>query len=361
MKKMIKKIFKKVLSFIKTRKTLVVVSLVLLIIGLFVGNSLFTPKKPKYQAALVEKKDLSSIVSASGKVKSDEEATLKFQTSGNLAWIGVKQWDRVSKWQAVACLDKEKLQKELEQELLDYMNERWDHEELMEHTYKDQALTEVIRIAKDKSQFDLTRVVLDVEISNIAIKYACLVAPIDGIVTEITAPHVGTNIYSVSDEIVISNPDKAVFSANVDEVDIGRVKKGMMAKVVLDAYPEEEINSLVEEVEFSSTVTSGGGTAFAVTFSLPPNTEGEKFKLGMNGDVEILTERKAEILVVPFEAIQESDDLGEYVWVVKNGQPEKQAIKVGISNDLETQILEGLNAGDQIVISGFKTLEKNHR
>jgi len=350
----------KIWQLVKTRYKLIVFSFIFLLAGFFIGKKfIFAPREAKYGTAQVIKKDLSSTVAASGEIKSDEEATLKFQTSGQLVWVGVKQWDKVEKWQSLACLDKEKLEKELKQELLDYMNERWDFEETTQETYRDQALTELIRIAKEKAQFDLERVVLDVEIANIALKYACLISPIEGIVTEITTPHPGSNVYLVSDKIVISNPEKVIFSANVDEVDIGKIKKGMPAKIVLDAYPEEEINSLVEEIEFTSTITSGGGTAFAVKFNLPPNTVDEKFKLGMNGDAEILSEERKDVLVVPFEAIQEEEGLGEFVWLVKADKTEKQPVKTGISNDLETQILEGVSAGDQVVISGFKTLGRN--
>lgn len=353
---------KKAFDFIWQRKKFVSLGLIILLLGFLLGfKIIFAPKKQKFQTTQVKKKSLSSIISASGKIKSDEEATLKFQTAGQLAWVGVKQWDKVEKWQGLACLDKETLQKTLEQELLDYMNERWDHEETTEESYKDQALTEIIRIAKEKAQFDLDRVVLDIEITNISLKYACLTSPIKGIVTEITIPHPGVNVTLATDKIVISNPEKVVFSANVDEVDIGKVKKGMPAKIILDAYPEEKIMTLVEKVEFTSTITSGGGTAFAVRFNLPLYTGDEKFKLGMNGDIEILTEERKGALVVPFEVIQENDELGEFVWLVKEGRPVKQKIKTGISDDVETQVLEGLNPGDEIVISDFKTLEKNHQ
>jgi len=98
----------------------------------------------------------------------------------------------------------------LEQELLDYMNERWDHEKTTEEDYKDQALTEIIRIAKEKAQFDLDRTVLDVEIQNIALKYSTLISPIEGIVTKTDFPQAGVNV-GITDKIVISNPKKACF------------------------------------------------------------------------------------------------------------------------------------------------------
>ena len=348
--------FKKILSFIKKRKIIILLSLLFLVGGLAIGTKIFSPKEPKYQTAKVEKKDLSLIISASGEITSDEEATLKFQTSGHLVWVGAKKGDKVKKWHTVAQLDKEKLQKTLEQELLDYMNERWDHEKTTEEDYKDQALTEIIRIAKEKSQFDLDRTVLDVEIQNIALKYSSLISPIEGIVTETDFPYAGINV-GITDKIVISNPRKLVFSANVDEADIGKIREGMKSKLILDAYSEEEINTLIQEIEFTSTITSGGGTAFSVKFNLPPNTEDEKFKLGMNGDVEIFVEERKDLLVVPFEAVQEKNG-DQFVILIAEKGFEKRLVETGFSDDIYTEIKTGLEKGDTVAVSGFKELNK---
>jgi len=347
---------KKLIDFIKKSKKTIAFAVVLLITGLVLGNKIFSPKKPKYQTAKAEKKDLSLIVSASGEITSDEETTIKFKTAGHLVWVGAKKGDKVKKWHAVAQLDKEKLQKELEQELYDYMNDRWDLDEVMDVTYKDQVLTEIIRIAQEKEQFDLDRTVLDVEIANIALKYSTLTSPIDGIITATDFPYAGINV-ALTDKMVISNPEKLVFSANVDEADIGKIRQGMKTKLLLDAYFEEEISTLVQEIEFTSTITSGGGTAFSVKFSLPSNTENEKFKLGMNGDVDIFVEEKSGLLVVPFEAIQEKNG-DQYVVLITEKGFEKKSVETGFSDDVYTEIKTGLEKGDVVVISGFKEIER---
>ncbi|PIS09651.1 hypothetical protein COT75_00435 [Candidatus Beckwithbacteria bacterium CG10_big_fil_rev_8_21_14_0_10_34_10] len=354
---MIKNTTKKIFELIKKRKILFI-ALFFIIGGVFFGSrSLASKNAPSYDVAPVQKQDLSLTISASGKVKSEEEVTLKFQTSGSLSWVGVKKGDRVTKWQAIASLDRRELEKKLKQELLDYMNERWDHEQIMLDDYRDIALTETIRRVKEKSQFDLDRVVLDVEIADIALKYSTLISPIDGLVIDIDTPHPGTNITPTTGQFYLANPDKMYFSANVDEADIGLIKENQLATLILDAYPEEEITSYVQDVEFTSTVTSGGGTAYAVKFALPNSTEEEKFKLGMNGDVEIFIEKRENVLAIPFEAVQENEN-GKYVFLKTENGFEQKEIKVGFSNDIYTQILEGLSEDDEIAISGFKELER---
>jgi len=341
--------FKRIINFIKKKK-IILLSLFFLAGGFFFGNRILSSQKePPYETAQTQKKDLVISVSASGEIESEEEATLKFQTSGELTWVGVEKGDRVEKWQAIASLNKEKLQKELQKELLDYMDERWTFEETTQETYKDQALTEVIRIAQEQAQFDLSRDVLDVEIANVTLKYATLITPIAGIVTQIDAPHAGINITPATAQFIIANPEKMVFYAHVDEIDIGQVKQGQTAEILLDAYPEEKINSQVAEVEFSSITTSGGGTAFRVKFCLPANTPDQKFKLGMNGDAEIFIQKVENALTVPFEAIQEKN--GEkYVWLISEEKPRKQIVQTGSSDDFNIQVKTGLQPKDRVVI-----------
>ncbi len=336
----------------------------LLILGFVFREQLIGAVKPppKYKTTKVTKTTLTQTVAASGKVKAEEEAVLKFQTAGYLKWLGVKKGDRVKRGQIIASLDKETLEKELKQEILDYLNERWNFEKDRRtyHITSDDldkySLSYDIRNLLEKAQFDLDRTVLDVEIKNLALKYANLWSPIDGLVTALDTETAGINITPTTATFTISNPASMVFVAKVDEADIGKIKVGQKAEIFLDAYPEEKISSSVSQIDFTSTLTSSGGTAYEVKFSLPTNEE-EKFKIGMNGDVEIIVAEKPEALVVPLEAVREKNNK-TYVWLVVNGQPKQQEVKTASGNESQTEILSGLAENDEVVIADFKNLDK---
>lgn len=309
----------------------------------------FIIKRPlKYELAKVTREDLKLTVSASGKIKSKEEATLKFQTSGNLVWVGVKKGDKVTKGQAIASLDKNELEKKLKQELLDYTNERWDYDQVKKDTYKDQVLTDTIKRIQEKGGFDMERTVLDVEIADIALKYATLITPIDGIITEIESPYSGVNILYTS-RFVVSNPDKLIFAADIDEADIGKIKIGQKAEITLDAYPEEKIEGLVDQIDFTAVTTSGGSTAYRVEFLLPKNTEDQKFKIGMNGDAEVIITEKNNVKVIPVEAVKEKDDQ-KLVQILENQKPKELVITTGLESDSKVEILDGLKENQKVVV-----------
>ena len=91
----------------------------------------------------------------------------------------------------VFLLDTRELQKKLQKALKDYMKERWDFEQERENygittdNLDSYTLSNEVRRILEKNQFDLDKAVLDVELKDIALKYATLISPISGIVTHI--------------------------------------------------------------------------------------------------------------------------------------------------------------------------------
>lgn len=232
------------------------------------------------------------IISASGKVEAKNVANLTFQISGLLAWVGVKEGDSVQKWQGIATLDKKELEKRLRRYLNLYMTNRWDFEQLQDD-YKDEKerhlITDAIQRILDKAQFSLNNAVIDVEIADLALRLATISTPIEGIVTRVDPSNAGVNVTPATAAFTIVDPSSVYFVANVDETDIGKIKAGQKAKITLDSYSDEKFEGKVEKVAFVATSTAGGGTAFRVEISLPKN-ENFLFRVGMNGDAEIMLE-----------------------------------------------------------------------
>lgn len=345
--------FKSFTLWLKTRK-LLTFFLVILILGLgFFTYKKFGPKNLNdlYELGQVTRQDLEKTISASGKIKSQTQVDLKFQTSGLLSWVGVKEGDYVNKWQAVASLDKRQLQKNLEKYLLDYSKERndWDEDQLI--TYRDTAITDTLKRLIEKNHFDLQSTVLDVELQDLTLKYATLITPISGIVTHIDIPVAGINITPATAVFTVADPDQLIFETIIDEVDIGLLAVGQTAQLVLDTYPNETIDLIVSSIDFSSTLDTSGSTVFLVKFNLL-NTPEKKYKLGMNGEVTITVDQKTNVLTIPLTAVIE--DGQTTVQIVTENQVYSQPITLGISGDDLVEVTSGL-LENQIIVIGQKS------
>lgn len=329
------------------------IALIVIVVVVFIVFWRQRSAEPEVELAQVKTRDLQETVLASGEIKSETQVDLKFQTSGQLVWVGIKEGDKVKKWQAIAQLDKKALEKQLQQELIDFQKEYRDWEQENDD-YEDSIITDEIKRILNDYQDDLDRSVLDVEIQQLALKYATLITPIAGVVTHIDVPVAGVNVTPATAAFTVADLDNLIFQANVDEMEVGKLKVGQKVKVMLDSYPDQELELTLDQIGYTSTVTSGGGTAFPVKAKLPNKAEG-KYRLGMNGDIEIIIAERDNILTVPFEAVRQSGDQ-EYVWLKTDSGFEKRNVETGFSTDFYTQILSGLNEGDQIVISGFDQL-----
>ena len=74
----------------------------------------------------------------------------------------------------------------------------------------------------------------------------------------------------------------------------------------------------------------------------------ENIILGIEADVDIYTEEKENVLLIPIEAFY-SDDMGDYCYTIAGGLVEKKYIKVGILSDTFVEIAEGINKGDIVI------------
>lgn len=294
--------------------------------------------KPKIQ-------DISQTVSASGKVKSDEEANLTFQTAGQLAWVGVKKGDSVKKWEEIATLDQRALKKNLQKYLNDYFTQRTNFDD-DQKTYE-VVLTDFIKRIRQRSQGSLDNSVLDVEFQDLSIKLSSLVTPIAGIVTRADAETAGVNVNTTT-AWTISNPDKIIFNAEIDESDVGKVQEGQEANITLDSFPDKKINGTIGQISYVSHLTSSGATAYDAKIAIENR---ENLRFGMNGDVSIITDKKFNVLTLPISAVYEKDNK-KYVTTYNNKVKQEVEIKTGIESDDDVEITNGLSASDEVITNG---------
>lgn len=176
-------------------------------------------------------------------------------------------------------------------------------------------------------------------------------SPIVGVITNIDAKlgeiiSSGKNVLSV-----ISYGDYEVESF-IPEADISKVKIGNSALTTLDAYGDSvTFNTSVVKVDPAATVIDGVPT-YKVTLKF--DAKDERVRSGMTANLDILTNKKEGVLILPSRVIVSRDD-GKYVSVLNpNDRSEIQDKKIEIGlrgSDGNTEILSGLSEGDKVVTS----------
>jgi HlyD family secretion protein len=145
--------------------------------------------------------------------------------------------------------------------------------------------------------------------------------------------------------ITVVNPDKLVLKTTVQESDLSNFKIGQKGNASPVAAPDKKLPVKLEELGIIPL--AGGG--FEARLSVKKDKNVRIFP-GMNCKVSFTEGTGEEMLLVPKEAVQTDGD-EKYVLLAKRiGEPEKQIIKTGKSDDKMIQVLEGLSEGDKVVL-----------
>lgn len=293
----------------------------------------------------VKQGTIKETLTLSGTIDADERAVLSFQTSGMLTSVGVKEGDFVKRGQFIASLDQRELKKRLQKQLNTYAISRSTFDQTKAN-YKDVALNDAISRTLDQSQYTLNNSVIDVELTDIAVKYANLFSPIDGIVTSVSSPIPGVNVTPLTAQFEIVNPESIYFASTADQSEVTQLAVGKSGKITLDSFSDNSINSTIGAISF---VPKAGETSTVYAIKLPlTENANQKYRQGMTGDVLFTMREQKNALTITSNYLKEDTDGKKYVDVITKGKRDKRFVKIGIEGDETIEITSGLSKGDKI-------------
>jgi HlyD family secretion protein len=143
----------------------------------------------------------------------------------------------------------------------------------------------------------------------------------------------------------------AYVSAPIDEVDAERVQVGQAARVTVDSRPDVEYRARVHRVAPYVLDDLEQNRTVDVEISFEELAEVVGILPGTSADVEIILDRREEVLRVPSAAVAE----GGIVLVLTGGVLEERVVETGLKNWQVTEIVDGLSDGELVVTSRHST------
>jgi len=175
---------------------------------------------------------------------------------------------------------------------------------------------------------------------------ARLTAPFDGTVYR-TGFRQGEMVRMGDPILWLADLSKLRVRANVDQVDLGRVRPGQTVRVSSNAYPERSWAARVTEIVPRVMVKENRSVAEAFA-SLSPPAEG--LVPGMTVDVDIVVDEAPNALQVPPAAVHAADGKS-YVFRVAGGRAARTPVVLGRSSVRAIEIVGGLEEGDPIIVT----------
>ncbi len=146
----------------------------------------------------------------------------------------------------------------------------------------------------------------------------------------------------------IADTSSYYVEANVNEADIVGVQEAQTAQVTIDALGSEAITGTVSYIAPAATTVQNLST-YVVRVDLPADVEG--MRIGMSASVDINQNERANVLIIPSSAIR-TEGNQRFVRVQQGETFADRQIETGLSTDVDTEVVSGLNENDVIAALG---------
>lgn len=306
-----------------------------------------TLKAESVRIALAEQQTISRIIDYTSTLSAFEEIHLAPSSPGRIDKINVEVSDRVTQGQILVQMDRTQLQ----QAKINMITAETDFKRL--DTLKKTGSIANQQYDQQKARYDIAKSSYDFLLENTQLK-----APFSGIISgkyfENGEMYSGSPVASIGKPAVLSiiqiNNLNAQVSVSSNYFPL--VKIGMKAEISSDLYPHQTFKGEVYRIY--PTIDNATKT-FVVEIKI--QNDGLKLRPGMFSKIRLNFGEGAAILVPSLAVIKQTGTNNMYVFINENNIAVKKLVKTGRNIDDKTEILEGINAGDELIIVGQNKLE----
>jgi HlyD family secretion protein len=364
---------------------------------------------PQYQATVVERDDLTQVVTATGTLNPVVNVTVGSQVSGIINKLNVDYNSMVKSNEVIAEIDPSTYQASVAQGRADLANAKANLELQQAEAARSAQLftnnlisgsdydTAIANLHEAEATVQIKQAALDNSLANLG--YCKIRSPVDGIVIS-RAIDLGQTVassFNTPTLFQIANDlTKMQIDSSVAEADVGGIVEGQGVDFTVDAYPYRNFHGTVTQVRNSPTTVNN-----VVTYDCVIGVTNADYKLkpGMTANVSVIIAQREDVLTIPNSALRfhppnvgimptnttapamaqatNSSNLagglghrggghphGERpnlhtVYLLtgdgENTQPQPVQIKTGISDGISTEVLSGLNEGDKVVTGTLLT------
>ncbi|WP_423460005.1 efflux RND transporter periplasmic adaptor subunit [Ottowia sp. VDI28] len=372
----------------------IILAVILLAVLAFGIKLLFfsAPPAPRFVTATAMRGDLEDAVLATGTVQAFKQVSVGAQVSGQVKALLVELGQRVKKGEPVAeidsttqrntvlnteaALDNTRAQLAAQQATLISAELTYQRQkQLLDADAGSKAdfqaaeatlATTKANIAALRAQIKQAEITADTAKVNLG--YTKIVSPIDGIVVALVVQEGQTvNANQATPTIIkVAQLDTVTVKTQISEADVVKVQSGLPVYFTILGEPDKRYHAKLRTIEpatdailtDSTSSASSSSTSSSTTTAIyynglfdVPNPD-NKLRISMTAQVSIVRAQAKGAIVIPSSALGPRGKEGSYtVRVVgADGQPQARTIRVGINNNVNAEVTEGLAEGDKVVL-----------
>jgi len=373
------------------------------------------------QTEKVQRKSITQIVTASGKIQPETMVKINAEVSGEIITLPVKDGQKVQKGELLVRINPDVYQAtvdgaeaalvaaksslalsqaNLEKSESEYKRAQGLYEKTLMSEQDFVGSRTAYKVAKAQCESAVSGVTqADASLNQAKenLKKTSIYSPIDGTVSQLLSElgeRVSGSSFTEGTEIMtVSDLSRMEARINVGEDDVVLISLNDTASIQVDAYPDRKLKGIVYEIANTAT-TTGAGTQDEVTnFQVKIRILDKDIALrpGMSMSADVQTETRNNVLAVPIQSVttrtpkvkeggkadsskatkQENvstdvknnsavnlDKPIEVVFVVNNGKVKQVPVKRGISDETTVEIISGLTESDEVVSGSYKAINR---
>jgi len=339
-----------------------------------------TSPEQQYRLQAAEIGDISQMVSANGTINPVSVVSVGTQVSGRVKKIYADHNSEVHKGQILLELDAEVLEAQLRQTEanlqsatasleLNTANEARIRDLFTQEFVSRQELDAAVQAKKvSEAQFQSAKAQIERDRANLA--YSIVRSPVSGVVID-RQVEVGQTVASSFQTPTLfkiaQDLSKMQIDASFAEADIGSIRVDQTVNFNVDAFPDKSFKGVVRMVRLNPTIQQN-----VVTYNVVIAVDNPEQILlpGMTAYVSITVAERKDVLLTPNAALRykpangseqkrgeangkkpKRDAFSGKVYVLENGKPAMRNVTLGITDNRNTEIVEGeLKTGEQIIV-----------
>lgn len=319
----------------KKKLIAIIVAIIVVIAGgmLILGKR--GPKATEVTVDKVAKRDITSIVTASGNIEPKVEVTISSEVSGEVVEMPVEDGDKVKKGQLLVRIDTETLELQVAQQeaaikaakattaqmkaqmdrtdkLLEDQKKLYENKYISADTLNEaQMNADVNKAAYEAALANVTQQQMELDEAKKNLSKAIIYSPMDGIISsrsvEIGDRVVGTGDYSGTEIMTVADYSVMNVEIDVNETDIVNVSVGDTASISIDAISGTTFHGEVAEIASSATDSDDEESAVTFLVKVRIDEPDPRIRPGMTATADIETDSAKGVLSVPLQSVTVRD------------------------------------------------------
>lgn len=391
----------------KSRKKIIIFSIIGVVLIALVALVVMGSSKETIitvQSEKIEKRTITQIVSATGKIQPETQVKINAEVSGEITELPVREGDRVKKGNLLVRIKPDAYQAQYERaqaslssgeaNLLKAEAEHKRMSELYEKKLVSDADMDIAKATYQSAKATHAQATASLKEARETLAKTTIYSPMDGVISQLNTElgeRVSGSTFTQGTQIM-TVADLSQMEARVDvgENDVVMVSVGDTARIEVDAYPEKKVIGLVSQIA-NTAKSSGVGTQdqvinFEVRIRLMAQ-EGVQLRPGMSMTADIETETRKNVFAVPIQSVtvrlpkvearpeepsnqggvslerkskkKEEEKLDEVIFVVDKGETKTVVVKRGLSDDTYVEVSGKELEGKEVVSGPFKAINRD--